>query len=111
MKTPTQPESTALLEEINDDYYREESCPIDGRVRFEGETWLAVRSFAEAKEAVLKRLFNSTNGVITKQDWMWMVGIGSVGAIALSTVRAVWVNAIEPPVHLQDAPAITQDAP
>ncbi len=90
--------------EVNDDYYREESCPIDGRVRQQSQIRMAAEMIGEVKQELLKCFFDSTEGVITKRDWMWMLGIGFTGAIAFTIVKSAAI-AINDPL----APA-TRDA-
>jgi hypothetical protein len=75
--------------EVDDDYYREEACPIDGRIRKQSHAERMQETIFDVKEALLKCFFDSTNGVITKQDWFWMLGIGVTGAIAFTTLKSV----------------------
>jgi hypothetical protein len=88
--TQTKPKAPFLEPlEVDDEYYREESCPIDGKIRKQSHAARMQETVFDVKEALLKCFFDSTDGVITKQDWFWMIGIGLTGAIAFTALKAM----------------------
>jgi hypothetical protein len=97
LKLSSRPEPSSF-KAGHQDYYREESCPIDGKVRPEPHTTLLTDAVGSVKDATLKCLFDSTDGVVTKRDWIWMAGIGLVGLIVMVSAKSVWVSANEAPM-------------